>query len=134
MYRNYMNWGKYFGASPEIDRVKTQEQLLEEDKKKKNRDINSATARALIIRQLTEDNIKFKYKGQFYRAKIEVLLHKNKKAILYVSYKRMYDDLVKIAPAVNALNEIIDTFSKDVSIKNVSPADYSTLNANWTMV
>jgi hypothetical protein len=53
-----------------------------------------------------------------------VQLVKKKKAIFYVNYSRIYDDLAKIAPAVSALNNLIITFSKDVAIKNARDGEF----------
>jgi hypothetical protein len=48
---------------------------------------------------------------QTHRAVIYVELHKKKRARFYIYYEKVYDELEKLVPAVESLNEIIDSFS-----------------------
>ena len=73
--------------------------------------VNRQTAEALITRYLADSGLKYSLEMQTHRAAVSVELNKKKSARFYIYYKRMYDELEKLVPAVESLNEIIDSFS-----------------------
>ena len=75
------------------------------------RAVNKQTAEALITSYLSDSGLKYTLQMQTQRAVVRVELNKKKRATFYVYYKRMYDELEKLVPAVEALNGIIDSFS-----------------------
>lgn len=75
------------------------------------RAVNKQTAEALITTYLKDSGLKYHLEMQTHRAAVRVELNKNKSAKFYVYYKRMYDELEKLVPAVESLNGIIDSFS-----------------------
>lgn len=75
------------------------------------RAINQQTAESLITAYLKESGLEYSLEIQTHRAAVWVQLHKKKRARFYVYYKRMYDELEKLVPAVESLNDIIDSFS-----------------------
>lgn len=75
------------------------------------RAVNKQTAEALITNYLADSGLKYSLEMQTHRAAVKVELNKKKSAKFYVYYKRMYDELEKLVPAVESLNDIIDSFS-----------------------
>ena len=75
------------------------------------RAINQQTAEALITSYLKDSGLEYRMETQTHRAVIYVELHKKKRARFYIYYKKVYDELEKLVPAVESLNEIIDSFS-----------------------
>lgn len=75
------------------------------------RAVNKQTAEALITRYLKDSGLDYSLDMQTQRARVDVVLNKGKRASFYVYYKRMYDELEKLVPAVESLNGIIDSFS-----------------------
>ena len=75
------------------------------------RAINRQTAEALITNYLADSGLKYSIDMQTHRAAVIVELNKKKSAKFYIYYKRMYDELEKLVPAVESLNDIIDSFS-----------------------
>lgn len=73
--------------------------------------VNKQTAEALITRYLADSGLNYRIEMQTQRAAVTVELNKKKSARFYIYYKRMYDELEKLVPAVESLNEIIDSFS-----------------------
>jgi hypothetical protein len=75
------------------------------------RAVNRQTAEALITAYLKDSGLKYSLDMQTQRAAVTVELNKKKSARFYIYYKRMYDELEKLVPAVESLNDIIDSFS-----------------------
>ena len=75
------------------------------------RAVNKQTAEALITAYLKDSGLKYSLDIQTHRAAVRVELNKKKSAKFYIYYKRMYDELEKLIPAVESLNGIIDSFS-----------------------
>ena len=75
------------------------------------RAVNKQTAEALITNYLADSGLKYSLEMQTHRAAVRVELNKKKSAKFYIYYKRMYDELEKLVPAVESLNDIIDSFS-----------------------
>lgn len=75
------------------------------------RAVNRQTAEALITRYLADSGLRYSLEMQAQRARVDVVLNKGKRASFYVYYSRMYDELEKLLPAVESLNDIIDSFS-----------------------
>lgn len=75
------------------------------------RAVNKQTAEALITNYLADSGLKYSIDMQTHRAAVIVELNKKKSAKFYIYYKRMYDELEKLVPAVESLNDIIDSFS-----------------------
>ncbi|MBQ7019523.1 MAG: hypothetical protein IJN30_00825 [Bacteroidales bacterium] len=74
------------------------------------RAINQQTAEALITGYLKYSGLSYSLETQANRARITVDLNKKKYARFYIYYKNLYDDLEKLLPAVESLNNLIDTF------------------------
>ncbi len=75
------------------------------------RAINQQTAEVLITGFLKDSGLEYSLDIQANRAAIWINLNKKKRARFYIYYKRLYDDLEKLVPAVDSLNDIIDSFS-----------------------
>ena len=75
------------------------------------RAVNKQTAEALITRYLKDSGLDYSLEMQTNRAAVRITLNKKKTARFYIYYKRMYDELEKLVPAVESLNDIIDSFS-----------------------
>mgnify|MGYP003447812681 CR=1 FL=1 len=63
------------------------------------------------IKALKDSGLNYSLDIQTHRAAVRVELNKKKSAKFYIYYKRMYDELEKLVPAVESLNGIIDSFS-----------------------
>ena len=93
------------------------EKYLQECKHKKlTKEIKMATARAAIKAAMQEAGLKHQFTGQTYRAKVSVLITHNRALTIYISYKKMHEQLPRVIESLKLICQEIDCLGKDVFI------------------
>ena len=84
--------------------------------KKLTKEIRMATARAAIKAAMQEAGLKHQFTGQTYRARVSVLITQNRAITIYISYKKMHEQLPRIIESLKLICQEIDCLGKDVII------------------
>ena len=84
--------------------------------KKLTKEIKMATARAAIKAAMQEAGLKHQFTGQTYRARVSVLITQNRAITIYISYKKMHEQLSRIIESLKLICQEIDCLGKDVII------------------
>jgi hypothetical protein len=75
-----------------------------------------ATARAAIKAAMQEAGLKHQFTGQTYRARVSVLITQNRAITIYISYKKMHEQLPRIIESLKLICQEIDCLGKDVIV------------------
>ena len=97
--------------------------MLSSKKRMMKKEINALSAQCIISERLHEEGIPFHIDAQTYRAKVHVKLSENRKAILYLNYKTLQDDIDDFVIAVRQLKEVVQKFGKFTSLYGISAYD-----------
>ena len=82
-----------------------------------------ATARAAIKAAMQEAGLKHQFTGQTYRARVSVLITQSRAVTIYISYKRMHEQLPRIVESLKLICQEIDCLGKDVFISKAYDLD-----------
>ena len=91
--------------------------------KKLTKEIRMATARAVIKAAMQEAGLKHQFTGQTYRARVSVLITQSRAVTIYISYKRMHEQLPRIVESLKLICQEIDCLGKDVFISKAYDLD-----------
>ena len=91
--------------------------------KKLTKEIRMATARAAIKAAMQEAGLKHQFTGQTYRARVSVLITQSRAVTIYISYKRMHEQLPRIVESLKLICQEIDCLGKDVFISKAYNLD-----------
>ena len=93
------------------------EKYLQEFRHKKlTKEIKATTAKAAIKAAMQEAGLKHQFTGQTYRAKVSVLITRNRALTIYISYKKMHEQLPRVIESLKLICQEIDCLGKDVLI------------------
>lgn len=84
--------------------------------RKLTRDIRSASAKAVIDAAMKEAGLRHRYTGQVYRAKISVLVSKDRCITLSVAYSKLNEELPHIVQSLLLIKRELDALGDRVSI------------------
>ena len=93
--------------------------LYEFKHKKLTKDIRATSAKATIRAAMQEAGLKHQFVGQTHRAKVSVLLTKNKALTFYVSYKKLNEQLPHIIKSLKLIRQELECFGNNISINKV---------------
>lgn len=99
---------------PEIQ--KTIEHLIHEYRQKKlAKEINATSAKAAIREAMKEAGLKHKFTGQTYRAKVSVLISQNRALTIYISYKKLQEQLPHIIEALKLIRHELEVLGNNAT-------------------
>ena len=102
-----------------------QEQLRRFRHKKMTKDIKSSSAKAVIAAAMKDAGLKFRYTGQTHRAKVSVLITKDRCLTVYIAYSRLNDQLPGIIQSLKNIKQELDALGGGITI--------SKAQGTWTM-
>ena len=102
-----------------------QEQLRQLRHKKMTKDIKSSSAKAVIAAAMKDAGLKFRYTGQTHRAKVSVLITKDRCLTVYIAYSRLNDQLPGIIQSLKNIKQELDALGGGITI--------SKAQGTWTM-
>ena len=91
--------------------------------RKLTKEIRMSTARAAIKAAMQEAGLKHQFTGQRYRARVSVLITQSRAVTIYISYKRMHEQLPRIVESLKLICQEIDCLGKDVFISKAYDLD-----------
>lgn len=97
--------------------------IYEFKQKKLTKEIKSATAKAAIKAAMEEAGLKHHFTGQTHRAKVSVLLTSNKALTIYISYKKLYEQLPRIIESLKLIRQELEHLGANTSINKVYDID-----------
>lgn len=80
------------------------------------KNINSASAEALVRQVMKEAGLKYQYIGQQYRAKIAVKITPTSKLIFHINYKKINEFLPEAVASAKQLKELMSKLGKGTAI------------------
>ena len=102
-----------------------QDQLRQLRHKKMTKDIKSSSAKAVIAAAMKEAGLKYRYTGQTHRAKVSVLITKDRCLTVYIAYSRLNDQLPGIIQSLKNIKQELDALGGGITI--------SKAQGTWTM-
>jgi hypothetical protein len=88
-------------------------------KRKLIKDINAMSAKAIITEAMEKAGLKFILTAQAYRARIEVKLSEKCKALFYLKYKLINEEIGHVVETATSLRTLIASMGKDGSIYEI---------------
>ena len=102
-----------------------QYQLRQLRHKKMTKDIKSSSAKAVIAAAMKDAGLKYRYTGQTHRAKVSVLITKDRCLTVYIAYSRLNDQLPGIIQSLKNIKQELDALGGGITI--------SKAQGTWTM-
>ena len=96
-----------------------QETLAKAKKRRMIREINAMSAKAIISEAMEKAGLKFHFTAQAYRARIEVKLSEKCKALFYMKYKLINEEIGHVVETASALKALVGSMGKDGSIYEI---------------
>ena len=93
-----------------------QDQLRQLRHKKMTKDIKSSSAKAVIAAAMKEAGLKYRYTGQTHRAKVSVLITKDRCLTVYIAYSRLNDQLPGIIQSLKNIKQELDALGGGITI------------------
>ena len=87
--------------------------------KKMTKDINASSAKAVIDAAMKEAGLKYRYTGQTHRAKLSVLITKDRCLTLYIAYSKLYEQLPRIIQSLKVIKDELDAIGSNITINKV---------------
>ena len=114
--------GMWMKMQPEV--LAAIDKYLKEFKLKKlTKEINATSAKIVIQEAMEEAGLKHQFTAQMHRAKVSVLLTRNKALTIYISYKKLHKDLPRIMESLKLIRKELETFGNNISINKVYDSD-----------
>ena len=93
------------------------ERLVQDIKRKKmTKEIKAMSAKAVIKDAMQEAGLKHHFTGQTHRAKVSVLLPPSRALTIYISYKKMNEQLPRIIESLKIIRQELESLGGNVSI------------------
>lgn len=89
--------------------------------RKLTKEINSTTAKATIKVAMQEAGLKHQFVGQTYRAKVSVLIGKNRSLTFYIPYSKMNEKLPQIIESLKLIQNEMREIGDNVTLNKVYP-------------
>ena len=84
--------------------------------KKMTKDIKASSAKAVIDTALKEAGLKYRYTGQTHRAKLSVLITKDRCLTLYIAYSKLNDQLPRIIQSLKVIKGELEVLGSSITI------------------
>ena len=84
--------------------------------KKMTKDIKASSAKAVIDAALKEAGLKYRYTGQTHRAKLSVLITKDRCLTLYIAYSKLNDQLPRIIQSLKVIKGELEVLGSSITI------------------
>ena len=84
--------------------------------KKMTKDIKASSAKAVIDAALKEAGLKYRYTGQTHRAKLSVLITKDRCLTLYIAYNKLNDQLPRIIQSLKVIKGELEVHGSSITI------------------
>lgn len=106
----------WMGMKPEI--VAAIDKFQEEFRRKKiAKDIQATAAKAAVSIAMEEVGLPYSFEGQTHRAKVSVLITGNKALTVYISYKKVNEQLPSIVESIKIIRREIEKLGPNTSIR-----------------
>jgi uncharacterized protein YdaU (DUF1376 family) len=102
-----------------------QDYLKELRHKKMTKDIKSSSAKAVIAAAMKDAGLKYRYTGQTHRAKLSVLISKDRCLTVHIAYSRLNDQLPRIIRSLKNIKKELDILGSGITI-NRAPGAWTT--------
>ena len=93
-----------------------QETLKKCKSKKMTKDIRSASAGFVIAEAMKNAGLKYRFTGQTYRAKVSVMVTKDRCITLYIAYSKLDEQLPRIMRSLTVIKEELEALGDGVTI------------------
>lgn len=87
--------------------------------KKMTKDINASSAKAVIDAAMKEAGLKYRYIGQTHRAKLSVLITKDRCLAVYIAYSKLNEQLPRIIQSLKVIKDELDAIGSNITINKV---------------
>lgn len=84
--------------------------------KKMIKDIKASSAKAVIEAAMKETGLKYRYTGQTHRAKLSVLITKDRCLTIYIAYGKLNERLPHIIDSLKVIKGEMDTLGSSITI------------------
>lgn len=84
--------------------------------KKMTKDIKASSAKAVIDAALKEAGLKYRYTGQTHRAKLSVMITKDRCLTLYIAYSKLNDQLPRIIQSLKVIKGELEVLGSSITI------------------
>lgn len=99
-----------------------QDYLKELRHKKMTKDIKSSSAKAVIAAAMKDAGLKYRYTGQTHRAKLSVLITKDRCLTVYLAYSKLNDQLPHVIQSLKNIKHELDTLGNAFTISKAPGA------------
>ena len=93
-----------------------QDYLKELRHKKMTKDIKSSSAKAVIAAAMKDAGLKYRYTGQTHRAKLSVLITKDRCLTLYIAYSKLNEQLPRIIQSLKVIKGELEVLGSSITI------------------
>jgi hypothetical protein len=90
--------------------------------KKMTKDIKSSSAKAVIAAAMKDAGLKYRYSGQTHRAKLSVLITKDRCLTVYLAYSKLNDQLPHVIQSLKNIKHELDTLGNGITISKAPGA------------
>ena len=90
--------------------------------KKMTKDIKSSSAKAVIAAAMKDAGLKYRYTGQTHRAKLSVLITKDRCLTVYLAYSKLNDQLPHVIQSLKNIKHELDTLGNGITISKAPGA------------
>lgn len=84
--------------------------------KKMTKDIKSSSAKAVIAAAMKDAGLKYRYSGQTHRAKLSVLITKDRYLTVYIAYRKLNEQLPRIINSLKVIKGELDAIGSSITI------------------
>jgi uncharacterized protein YdaU (DUF1376 family) len=91
--------------------------------KKMTKDIKSSSAKAVIAAAMKDAGLKYRYTGQTHRAKLSVLITKDRCLTIYLAYSKLNDQLPHVIKSLKNIKHELDTIGNAFTISKAPGAE-----------
>ena len=99
-----------------------QDYLKELRHKKMTKDIKSSSAKAVIAAAMKDAGLKYRYTGQTHRAKLSVMITKDRCLTVYLAYSKLNDQLPHVIQSLKNIKYELDTLGNAFTISKAPGA------------
>ena len=99
-----------------------QDYLKELRHKKMTKDIKSSSAKAVIAAAMKDAGLKYRYSGQTHRAKLSILITKDRCLTVYLAYSKLNDQLPHVIQSLKNIKHELDTLGNAFTISKAPGA------------
>ena len=84
--------------------------------KKMTKDIKASSAKAVIDAALKEAGLKYRYTGQTHRAKLSVMITKDRCLTVYIAYSKLNEQLPRIIQSLKVIKGELEVLGSSITI------------------